>query len=202
MSRNYTLLRIELPSIPGYETLTWAMRNIARRNYNIFSRTARFVMGERDPQCARALALVYDRPNFVEFIQNKGRVGAAEAAAMISRATKTYDRLDEFMKMVGVVKHGVECFSRRDGKAQLVNLDEYWWLETGFSEVSFVVAVVKLGSSSRARSPGVGVAAAEAAAFLPRWPCWRWFNLRTHLYVLPASLLSHGIQFGALVSKF
>ncbi|KAH7980016.1 hypothetical protein HPB49_012586 [Dermacentor silvarum] len=123
MSSNYTLLRIELPSIPGYETLTWAMRNIARKNYNIFSRAARFVMRERDPQCARALALVYDHPNFVMFTQNKARVGAAEAAAMISRATKTYDSLDEFMKMVGVVKHGVECFSRRHGKAQLVNLD-------------------------------------------------------------------------------
>ncbi|KAH7978232.1 hypothetical protein HPB49_004875 [Dermacentor silvarum] len=129
MSRNYTLLRIEFPGIPGYETLTVAIRNIARRNYSIFSRAARFVMGHRDPQCARALALVSDHLNFAELIQNKARVGGAEAAAMISRATKTYNSLDEFMKMAGVVKHGVECFPRRDGKAQLVNLNEYCWLE-------------------------------------------------------------------------
>ncbi|KAH7965887.1 hypothetical protein HPB49_011870 [Dermacentor silvarum] len=129
MSRNYTLLRIDVPSVPGYETKTWAIRNIARRNYNIFCRAARFVMGHRDPQCARALALVSDHPNFVELIQSKARVGAAEAAAMISRASKTCNSLDEFMKMAGVVKHRVECFPRRDGKAQLVHLNEYCWLE-------------------------------------------------------------------------
>ncbi|KAL1438964.1 hypothetical protein MTO96_047442 [Rhipicephalus appendiculatus] len=129
MASNYNLIRVHLPSVPGHEGRTLAVQNVARRNYTNLSRATRFVMGHRDPRGARALELMFYCPIFVEMIQEEANLDAGQVVEMISRARKTYDSLDEFMKMAGVVKHGVECYSRSDGKTQLVDLNEYCWLE-------------------------------------------------------------------------
>ncbi|KAH7962081.1 hypothetical protein HPB52_014224 [Rhipicephalus sanguineus] len=129
MASNYNLIRVQLPSVPGCEAMTLAVQDLAKRNYSNLSRATRFVMGRRDPRGARALELMLYCPVFVEMIQEEANVDASRVVDMISRARKTYDSLDEFMKMAGVVKHGVECFPRSDGKAQLVDLNEYCWLE-------------------------------------------------------------------------
>ncbi|KAL1463911.1 hypothetical protein MTO96_043133 [Rhipicephalus appendiculatus] len=47
-----------------------------------------------------------------------------KAASLIKASLKKISELDAFMRLAGVVKYGVTCHNRDDGKKQLVDIGE------------------------------------------------------------------------------
>ncbi|KAH7978237.1 hypothetical protein HPB49_004888 [Dermacentor silvarum] len=128
IERNYHLLRLSLPACEGRDSELAFMRNITRRNSSLVTRAARFVMGEQDAYCARAIELVSGHAALVDMVCERAAVEAGEAAAMIRRALRRpcLTSLSGFMKLAGVVKHRVECVAGR-GRT-LDQLREDCWL--------------------------------------------------------------------------
>ncbi|KAH7978829.1 hypothetical protein HPB49_006895 [Dermacentor silvarum] len=128
IERNYRLLRLSLPACEGRDSELAFIRNITRRNSSLVTRAARFVMGEQDAYCARAIELVSGHAALVDMVCERAAVEAGEAAAMIRRALglPCLTSLSGFMKLAGVVKHRVECVAGR-GRT-LDQLHEDCWL--------------------------------------------------------------------------
>ncbi|XP_075551323.1 uncharacterized protein LOC142584884 [Dermacentor variabilis] len=128
IERNYNLLQLSLPGCADRDGELMFIRNITRRNYSLVTRAARFVMGEQDVYCARAVELVSGHASLVDMVSERAAVEAVEAAAMIRRALglPCLTSLSGFMKMAGVVRHRVECFGGR-GRT-LDQLNEDCWL--------------------------------------------------------------------------
>lgn len=128
IERNYHLLRLSLPACEDRDSELAFIRNITRRNSSLITRAARFVMGEQDAYCARAIELVSGHAALVDMVCERAAVEAGEAAAMIRRALglPCLTSLSGFMKLAGVVKHRVQCVAGR-GRT-LDQLHEDCWL--------------------------------------------------------------------------
>ncbi|KAK8767862.1 hypothetical protein V5799_005365 [Amblyomma americanum] len=127
---NRSLLRVDLPSFIGRDTALVAIRNITRRNASLVNRAARFVMGDHDPYNARAVELVSGHERVLSIIQENAGVAASEAATMVRRALglRCLTGLNEYMKLVGVVKCRVECIDSRGDSVQLDELSYDCWI--------------------------------------------------------------------------
>ncbi|KAH6929207.1 hypothetical protein HPB50_024423 [Hyalomma asiaticum] len=129
IERNYTLLRLSLPACRNHDAELVFIRNVTRRNSSLVTRAARFVMGEEDAYCARAIEMIAGHTALLELVCEMATVEAGEATAMIRRALglPCLTSLNGFMKMAGVVKHRVECAGGR-GRT-LDQLNEDCWLQ-------------------------------------------------------------------------
>ncbi|KAL1472353.1 hypothetical protein MTO96_039394 [Rhipicephalus appendiculatus] len=125
---NYRLLRLSLPACRDRDAELVFIRNVTRRNSSLVTRAARFVLGEEDAYCARAVETMAGHTSLPELVCEMATVEAGEATAMIKRALSLpcLTSLNGFMKMAGVVKHRVECVGRR-GRT-LEHLNEDCWL--------------------------------------------------------------------------
>ncbi|KAL1442723.1 hypothetical protein MTO96_046273 [Rhipicephalus appendiculatus] len=129
VSSNYTILdmHLERPWILGSDWFSVA--DVTRRNCSLVTRAAHFVMGrERLKYYAAAAELVQFNPRLVEKVQELASVDEDEAVSRIKKSLKTFSELDGFMRLAGVVKHGVTCHNRDDGQMQLVDIGRDCWL--------------------------------------------------------------------------
>ncbi|KAH8037094.1 hypothetical protein MRX96_022090 [Rhipicephalus microplus] len=128
VSRNYTLVRIELPRHVVLRADLFSVDDAVRRNASLVSRAAHFVAGRKLRYCAAALEQIHWNPALVAKVQALARVDENEAASRISKIAKTLPELDGFMRAAGVVKYSVVCHARDDGQKQLVDIDGDCWL--------------------------------------------------------------------------
>ncbi|KAH7943772.1 hypothetical protein HPB52_011414 [Rhipicephalus sanguineus] len=127
ISSNYTLLDMQLDK-PWRLGVDWFMvSDVIRRNCSLVTRAAHFVMGTRNRHCAAAAELVHSNPGLVEKVQELASVDESEAASRIQKSLESFSELDEFMRLAGVVKHGVTCQSRGDGRKQLADIRRNGW---------------------------------------------------------------------------
>ncbi|KAL1479127.1 hypothetical protein MTO96_052118 [Rhipicephalus appendiculatus] len=128
ISSNYTLLDMQVGRSGELGVELFTVADVIRRNCSLVTRAAHFVMGTRDRHCAAAAELMHSNPGLVEKVQQLASVGEDEAVSRIKKSLKSFSELDEFMRVAGVVKYGVTCQSRDDGKKQLVDIGRDCWL--------------------------------------------------------------------------
>ncbi|KAH7949797.1 hypothetical protein HPB49_015400 [Dermacentor silvarum] len=129
--QNYSLLRLEIPvCIEPYANI-FAAQEIVRRNCSLIERATRFVLGDHDPYCARAVEFVSEHPKLVDNVRREAALsGEAEAVALIRGAVRRLCLADvhEFMRLTGVVQERVVCHAREDGVTQFDKLNHECWL--------------------------------------------------------------------------
>ncbi|KAL1471656.1 hypothetical protein MTO96_039815 [Rhipicephalus appendiculatus] len=91
-------------------------------------RAAHLVNGRRRKYGAAAAELVHSNPGLVEKVQELASVDEDEAVSRIKKSLKSFSKLDNFMRLAGVVKYGVTCHSRDEGQKQLVDIGRDCWL--------------------------------------------------------------------------
>ncbi|KAH8037257.1 hypothetical protein HPB51_009700 [Rhipicephalus microplus] len=125
---NYTLVSIKTHScfLPGSDWLP--ISYVLHRNCGLVKRALDFVRGAKHKYCAEAAELVQFNPRLVEKVQELIAVDENEAAFLIKARLMKTTELNDFMRLAGVVKHGVTCHSRDDGKKQLVDIGRDCWL--------------------------------------------------------------------------
>ncbi|KAH7937472.1 hypothetical protein HPB49_012644 [Dermacentor silvarum] len=141
--KNYCLLRFRCTNVSevlGRELAT--IQNVTSRNSSLVHRAARFVIGDRDTYCARALELVHEHDKVVELVQEHMAVSATEAADMVTVALLGLTCLDGYMRAAGVVKEKVVCHRPLDTSKQLDELDEdCWWYIRKYLKVSDILDI-------------------------------------------------------------
>ncbi|XP_037571961.1 uncharacterized protein LOC119454018 [Dermacentor silvarum] len=129
--QNYSLLRLEMPAcIQPYANI-FAAQEIVRRNCSLIERATRFVLGDHDPYCARAVEFVSEHPKLVDNVRREAALSdEAEAVALIRGAVRRLCLADvhEFMRLTGVVQERVVCHAREDGATQFDKLSHDCWL--------------------------------------------------------------------------
>ncbi|KAL3219026.1 hypothetical protein MRX96_031183 [Rhipicephalus microplus] len=143
LDENYSLIRLRLPTCRQRSAEIAAAQNAVRRNRSLVYRGTRFVMGEHDPYCARAVELVSRHPKLVKNVVREANLPSeGDALHMIGVALRLPCLTDvhEFMKLTGVVKERVVCEARQDGRMQLDKLNHDCWLHVRqYLKVSDVV---------------------------------------------------------------
>ncbi|KAH6928250.1 hypothetical protein HPB50_013043 [Hyalomma asiaticum] len=141
VNNNYCLLRLRCANVSEALNRELAtIQNVTSRNSSLVHRAARFVMGDRDTYCARALELVYEHPRVVELVQAHAAVSVTEAADMVEAAMLGLTCLDGYMKAAGVVKDKVACHRSMDKCKQLDELDaDSWWYIRQYLKVTDVI---------------------------------------------------------------
>ncbi|KAH8037617.1 hypothetical protein HPB51_015051 [Rhipicephalus microplus] len=107
---------------------TFTIADAVRRNNSLVTRAANFATATRNKHCGAALELVHFNPVLVEKVQELKSLDEVEAAALIESSLRSFSEMDDFMRLAGVVKHGVSCHKRDDGQKQLVDLGRDCWL--------------------------------------------------------------------------
>ncbi|KAH7943837.1 uncharacterized protein LOC119400064 [Rhipicephalus sanguineus] len=125
---NYTLLYMLLSQRRELGKDWFTIVDVKRRNLALVTRAAHFVMGTRYKYCAEAAELVHFNPGLVEKVQELASVDQNEAVSRIRSSLKSFSELDDFMRVAGVVKYGVTCHKRSDGRKQLVDIGRDCWL--------------------------------------------------------------------------
>ncbi|KAL1422941.1 hypothetical protein MTO96_021535 [Rhipicephalus appendiculatus] len=128
ISGNYTLLDMRFDRPCKLDGDWFTVADVLRRNCSLVTRAAHFVMGTRLNYCAAAVEQVHSNPGLVEKVRELASVDEDEAASLIKKSLKSFSELDEFMRVAGVVKYGVTCQRRDDGKMQLVDMGRDCWL--------------------------------------------------------------------------
>lgn len=112
----------------GVDEEWFAILNTTRRNSDVVARATRCVTGTVvDRYSAEALELAVEYPSLLQEIAQVLSVSDAEAAALARTTVRSILSLDGFMRVVGVVKDRVTCYSREDGHTQLDDLNEGCW---------------------------------------------------------------------------
>ncbi|XP_077512675.1 uncharacterized protein LOC144123801 [Amblyomma americanum] len=129
---NYRILRVNFFTPTERDSLAfrdwYAVWEVARRNSDLIRRAAAFVSSARsDRCCASALERVASHPALREEVAKLCSVDEAEAARMIRAALLSFQSIEAFMRLAGVVRQRVECHPREDGRLQLHDLNEYCW---------------------------------------------------------------------------
>ncbi|KAH7944597.1 hypothetical protein HPB52_021812 [Rhipicephalus sanguineus] len=131
LAQNYSLIRLGLPTCTERSAQIAAAQDIVRRNRSLVDRGTRFVLGDHDPYCARAVELVSRHPKLVKNVRREAKMSSeGEALAKIASALRLPCLTDihEFMKLTGVVKERVVCNAQQDGRWQLDKLYHDCWL--------------------------------------------------------------------------
>ncbi|KAL1468608.1 hypothetical protein MTO96_041382 [Rhipicephalus appendiculatus] len=128
VSRNYTLLVVNVYRYEELCTELFAIADVVRRNNTLVTRAAHFVAGRRDRHGAAAAELVHHHPVLVTKVQELASVNENEAVSKIKVSMKSFVELDDFMSVAGVVKDTVACYKREDGQRQLTDLNIHCWL--------------------------------------------------------------------------
>ncbi|KAL1475403.1 hypothetical protein MTO96_037319 [Rhipicephalus appendiculatus] len=143
LAQNYSLVRLRLPTCTQRSAQIAAAQNVVRRNRSLVNRGTRFVMGEHDPYCARAVELVSRHPKLVKNVRREANLpsdGEALDKIAVALNLPCLTDIHEFMKMTGVVKERVVCEARPDGRMQLDKLYHDCWLHVRqYLKVSDVV---------------------------------------------------------------
>nr|XP_050032974.1 uncharacterized protein LOC126529416 [Dermacentor andersoni] len=129
--RNFTLLRLKVPVCVKPYANTFAVQDIVRRNCSLVERATRFVLGDQDPYCARAVELVSEHPKLVDNVRRRAALSDEAAAVALIRAALRRPCLTdvhEFMRLIGVVQRRVACHAREDGVTQFDKLNHECWL--------------------------------------------------------------------------
>ncbi|XP_065289032.1 uncharacterized protein [Dermacentor albipictus] len=117
------------PNAYAYNVLA-DIQVVTRRNAEHISAAARFVLGERESvEGARSLELVHDHPHLLVLVREGAAVRGDDAKAMVKHALaqlRNYS-LHQFMRLAGVVAHGVECPPQDDGRLQLADIGDDCW---------------------------------------------------------------------------
>ncbi|KAL1485809.1 hypothetical protein MTO96_031742, partial [Rhipicephalus appendiculatus] len=140
---NYCLLHLRCANVSeAFGREIAAIQNVTSRNSSLVHRAARFVAGDRDTYCARALELVYEHPKLIERVQAHEAVSAAQAAQMVAAALLGLTCLDGYMKAAGVVKEKVVCDHSLDVGKQLDEIDQdCWWYIRQHLKVADVIDI-------------------------------------------------------------
>ncbi|XP_075750664.1 uncharacterized protein LOC142817521 [Rhipicephalus microplus] len=140
---NYCLLHLRCANVSeAFCREIAAIQNVTSRNTSLVHRAARFVMGDRDTYCARALELVYEHPKLVERLQVHGTANAAQAADMVAAALTGLTCLDGYMTAAGVVKEKVVCDHSLNAGKQLDEIDQdCWWYIRQHLKVADVIDI-------------------------------------------------------------
>ncbi|KAL3227224.1 hypothetical protein MRX96_024191 [Rhipicephalus microplus] len=127
-SSNYTILGLnEYIHQVGHRDL-FILDDVVHRNVSLVARAAHFVTGTRHRYLAAAVELVHFNPGLVESVRKLSSIDEDEARSRIKNSLKSFSELDDFMRLAGVVKHGVSCHRRDDGQKQLVDIGRDCWL--------------------------------------------------------------------------
>ncbi|XP_054934320.2 uncharacterized protein [Dermacentor andersoni] len=130
LAQEYNLLRLEIHACAPADAEMFAAQDIVLRNRSLVERATRFVLGDRDPYCARPFELLSEHPVLVDNVRARASLGGeVEAAAVVKGVLRCLGRADvhEYMRLTGVVKTRVECNVRHDGGMQLDELDYDCW---------------------------------------------------------------------------
>ncbi|XP_075559353.1 uncharacterized protein LOC142590835 [Dermacentor variabilis] len=126
---------------------------VTKKNASAILDAAQFVRGEKGGvEGIRALELMQNHPRFLEMVREEADATKTEAKKIIRRALLRAQNcsLDQFMKMVGVVKDAVECPSDAGLRLQLVDLNHDCWLHIR-SFLKIVDVLPKRGSEGPRR---------------------------------------------------
>ncbi|KAL1472895.1 hypothetical protein MTO96_022673 [Rhipicephalus appendiculatus] len=128
-STNYALTEMCLSAREELGSDWFAVSEVLRRNDSLVKRATWFVEGySRHKYCAAALELVHFNSALVEAVQESQSVDANDAVLRVKRSLRSFSELDDFMRIVGVVKGRVACYERDDCQMQLVDLNRDCWL--------------------------------------------------------------------------
>ncbi|XP_075558004.1 uncharacterized protein LOC142590055 [Dermacentor variabilis] len=131
MAHKYNLLRLEVYACAPANAEMFATQDIVRRNRSLVDRATRFVLGDRDPYCARAFEVLSEQAVLVDSVRARASLGGeAEAAAVVSAVERSvvFADVHEYMRLTGVVETRVECYVRHDGGMQLDRLNYDCWI--------------------------------------------------------------------------
>ncbi|KAK8769885.1 hypothetical protein V5799_013651 [Amblyomma americanum] len=125
LANNYSMQDLAFFS-PVYKKMTerLAIQDILLKNRALAKRAARFVTGTRVKYTADAFEKVCNFTTLVDELQATAFVEEAEAKELISRCVLRLADFTEFMRLAGVVRDGIECSARDDGKTQLGDLPD------------------------------------------------------------------------------
>ncbi|KAL3218252.1 hypothetical protein MRX96_050753 [Rhipicephalus microplus] len=132
LDQNYNLLKMDSFGVSvGYEAGHWLfrIRETMRRNFGLLERSVAYnYSGELDRCTATALEKVSRNPALVRELAHRWDIPACQAARMIRRRLRNVERLDDFMRLTGVVKEHVTCTPPvEDGGMQLQDLGNDCW---------------------------------------------------------------------------
>ncbi|KAH8030613.1 hypothetical protein HPB51_010547 [Rhipicephalus microplus] len=127
-SSNYTILGLNgyIHQVDHHDL--FILDDVVHRNVSLVARAAHFVTGTRHRYLAAAVELVHFNPGLVESVRKLASIDEDEALSRIKNSLKSFSELDDFMRLAGVVKHGVSCHRRDDGQKQLVDIGRDCWL--------------------------------------------------------------------------
>ncbi|XP_075559354.1 uncharacterized protein LOC142590836 [Dermacentor variabilis] len=144
---------------------------VTKKNASAILDAAQFVRGEKGGvEGIRALELMQNHPRFLEMVREEAEATKTEAKKIIRRALLRAQNcsLDQFMKMVGVVKDAVECPSDAGLRLQLVDLNHDCWLHIR-SFLKIVDVLPKRGNEGKGHLTALNIADLEMDKVHARW---------------------------------
>ncbi|XP_075535509.1 uncharacterized protein LOC142571105 [Dermacentor variabilis] len=133
ITKNHTLLSVVVDASLGdkqAERDWFEVWDTMRRNSGLLRRAALFLSGDRcDWACAEALESMCLHPALPEQVAELSSVSEDDARVMIREAVNSLEDMHNFMRLAGVVRQRVSCYSSEDGGALLSDLNEDCWRE-------------------------------------------------------------------------
>lgn len=128
ISRNYVLVGAYVAGVPDVGAGEYQnLQSVMARNERLVARAAEFVAGRSSKHYAEALEIVSSSPALVNKLCALASVDQTEASGMINESARRLQDIDDFMRIVGVVKRRVICLMKEWRKLQLDDVDKYSW---------------------------------------------------------------------------
>lgn len=123
---NYALVSIEVQQHMAQDS--FAVFDTARRNSSLVARALHFQNGAAiESITAGALERVYRHRALLEEFADAESMSLLEAETALKVVVKTFEDLDAFMRLAGVVRVSVVCHVQHDGRMQLDDLNADCW---------------------------------------------------------------------------
>lgn len=123
---NYSLVRVTCYA--HLDRHAFAVRDTVRRNSSLVARASHYRQGaELERLTAAALERVYMHHALLDEFAEVECISVEEAASTLKAALSASNDVHGFMRLAGVVRASVECHPRKDGRAQLDDLNGLCW---------------------------------------------------------------------------
>ncbi|KAH9371548.1 hypothetical protein HPB48_014679 [Haemaphysalis longicornis] len=128
-SGNYTLVSLQFFTTRLRVTRSYfIVKDIVRRNHDLVTRAAQFVLGNRSRCCCEALESVHWNSALVEKLCNICSWEETKAAESVCASMKEIRGVVGYMRFAGVVENGLDFVENPCGGLWLDDIDEYSWL--------------------------------------------------------------------------
>ncbi|KAL1481179.1 hypothetical protein MTO96_034619 [Rhipicephalus appendiculatus] len=130
---HFSLLKAQLHGCREHIADLAVIQGAALRNEALIKDAAWFILkGNSGDDCsgARAIELVHHHPRLLELVMEGASVDIARARDMVRSSLAAVGRcsLEEFMRLAGVVRQGVQCTDDPCARLQLTDIGEHcWW---------------------------------------------------------------------------